>query len=306
MIREIILSQRNSSRNSENAIASTRFVRQQICHSSRKFRSDPSRTRANHGDVASSFQERRSRGEYISGPRVLSRRISPPLPHMQHRYWQQPLIIPGTPTAIHNCHSHYNLHLGHCETVACVSTALLRRLSLIQLYSVDVPSYHYTARARSLARARSRSRKERGTGNSECRKEHGKSTPGTSLTSDSAINWRTARSDIRDVSSDSSRGRESRRKHRTSADWISRGRYPAGQRGTLVRPTLRTRSLVNSKTRSSFPRVSSILLDLLSSFRAKRHPARSDKRGREVPLIWQRSERRLTFSGRTDGGRFKR
>jgi len=201
MIREIILSQRNSSRNSENAIASTRSVRERICHSSRKFRSDPSRTRVNHGGVASSFQERRSRGEYISGPRVLSRRISPPLPHMQHRYWQQPLIIPGTPTAIHNCHSHYNLHLGHCETVACVSTALLRRLSLIQLYSVDVPSYHYTARARSLARARSRSRKERGTGNSECRKEHGKSAPGTSLTSDSAINWPTARFDIRDVSS---------------------------------------------------------------------------------------------------------
>lgn len=84
--------------------------------------------------------------EYVSGPCVVSRRISPPFPHMQHCYWQQPLIILGTPTAIHNCHSHYNLHLGHCETVACVSTALLRRLSLIQLYSVDVPSYHYTAR----------------------------------------------------------------------------------------------------------------------------------------------------------------
>jgi len=106
------------------------------------------RTRANLGDVISSF---RSRGEYISGSCVLSRRISPPFPHMQHRYWQQPLIIPGTPTAIHNCHSHYNLHLGHCETVACVSTALLRRLSLIQLYSVDVPSYHYTARASASA-----------------------------------------------------------------------------------------------------------------------------------------------------------
>lgn len=119
---------------------------------------------------------------------VLSRRISPPFPHMQHRYWQQPLIIPGTPTAIHNCHSHYNLHLGHCETVACVSTALLRRLSLIQLYSVDV--YLHII----IPRAYSQSRKEHGTGNSECRKEHGKSAPGISLTLDQIrINWRAAR-----------------------------------------------------------------------------------------------------------------
>lgn len=118
----------------------------------------------------------------------MSRRISPPFPHMQHRYWQQPLIIPGTPTAIHNCHSHYNLHLGHCETVACVSTALLRRLSLIQLYSVDV--YLHII----IPRAYSQSRKEHGTGNSECRKEHGKSAPGISLTLDQIrINWRAAR-----------------------------------------------------------------------------------------------------------------
>lgn len=138
--------------------------------------------------LRSSFSPRQARREYISGPlvRVVSRRISPPFPHMQHRYWQQPLIIPGTPTAIHNCHSHYNLHLGHCETVACVSTALLRRLSLIRLYSVDVPSYHYTARILSQEGAR-------GTGNSECRKEHGKSTPGISLTLDwIRINWRAA------------------------------------------------------------------------------------------------------------------
>lgn len=119
---------------------------------------------------------------------VVSRRISPPFPHMQHRYWQQPLIIPGTPTAIHNCHSHYNLHLGHCETVACVSTALLRRLSLIQLYSVDV----YLRII--IPRAYSQSRKKHGTGNSECRKEHGKSALGISLTLDQIrINWRATR-----------------------------------------------------------------------------------------------------------------